>query len=73
MSATAGTGAMLLNGQERASTQIRPSLAAPGRRYDRSRPPSPHVSVFSEGAQAPWLLLTGGLLVRIQPEEPFFF
>jgi hypothetical protein len=53
MSAIAGTGAMLLNGQERASTQIRPWLAALGRRYDRIRPPSPQVSVFSEGAPAP--------------------
>jgi hypothetical protein len=31
-----------------------------------------HVSVFSDRAETRQGLLTGGVLVRIQPEEPFF-
>jgi len=68
MSAIAETGAMLLNGQER----------APVRKFGRSLP---HlvVATIASGRRlhkflcparvprAPWLLLTGGLLVRVQP------
>src|SRR3979490_2186615 len=56
-SAIAGTGAMLLNGQERASENNRPELAAPGPLITIARQAKRHqVSVSSEGAQAPRLL-----------------
>jgi len=63
---------MLLNGQERASAtdsavacRTRSADTMP---YLRS---STKFLVLSDGPK-PHPLLTGGLLVRVQPEEPFF-
>ena len=69
-SAIAKTGAMLLNGQKCASAsksavacRLRSAATMP---YLRT---SAKFLVFSDGHK-PVSLLTGGLLVRIQPEEP---
>ena len=72
MSAIAETGAMLLNGQERASVKVGRSLPRLVLATIASVATWHQVSVLSDGAKAPRVLLTGGLLVRIQPEEPIF-
>jgi hypothetical protein len=71
MSAIARTGAMLLNGQNAPVVQIGRSLPHLARRYDRTPPEaSPKFLCLSDGDdETPRVLLTGGLLVRIQPED----
>lgn len=71
MSAIAGTGAMLLNGQERATGEVGRSLpnlvCVPWHDF---RAITRFLSLSDGDDQAPQVLLTGGLLVRVQPEEP---
>jgi hypothetical protein len=70
-SAIAKTGAMLLNGQERASASK--SAVAAARGLGRAcHQPRRVITFLAPATPTNWRpsLLTGGLLVRIQPEEP---
>jgi hypothetical protein len=63
---------MLLNGQKRASEAIGRSLPHLVLPTIASLAGSDQVSVSSDRTEMRRGLLTGGLLVRIQPEEPVF-
>src|SRR5215510_11513665 len=60
---------MLLNGQGRASASKSAVAAAPSRRYNRTLGDRPSCFCVQRRLRRV-LLLTGGLLVRVQPEEP---
>ena len=74
MSAIAETGAMLLNGQGRASASnsaVAAALSPPLRSHD-AQTLAKFLAQRRRRCARRDSLLTGGLLVRIQPEEPSF-